>query len=76
MIITEKLAHLKLLLASMNVPEYYKDQTGDLTVADLRWLDRNLYMRNAEHPLYRETSIHIEQMLAEYGVKSLKLGRT
>jgi hypothetical protein len=38
---------LRMLLESMDVPEMRRDVSND---SNLRWLNRNLMVRNSEHP--------------------------
>ena len=51
---------LRLLISTMDVPEGRKT---NITVQDIRWLSRNLGVRNSQHPDFSEAMNIINSIL-------------
>lgn len=49
------------ILDTMDIPKMRKDVTD---VSNLRWLSRNMFIRNIEHPRFVEASRMVDEALA------------
>ena len=49
------------ILSTMDIPSMRRD-TGD--ISNLRWLNRNVGIKNAQHPQFRELRSILNQFLA------------
>lgn len=47
--IERKMSALSTILNTMNVPDFRKDVTR---MSNIRWLNRNLRIQNADHPMF------------------------
>lgn len=77
-VFARKLSALKMLLQPFDIPESRRE----LTSANIRWLSRNLAVRNKDNPMF-ETAINLIKWLLKndrskerdiIGFKSVKIG--
>jgi hypothetical protein len=57
---------LKDILSTMNVPEMRRDISN---ASNLRWLSRNIFINNPDHPRLYEALRIIERLLIMKGVR-------
>ena len=50
--ISKRQSAVETMLNQMDVPELRKDTTN---ISNIRWLQRNLAVRNSDHPMFRTT---------------------
>ena len=51
--VERKMSDLSTILNTMNVPDFRKDVTR---MSNIRWLNRNLRIQNADHPMFDAAS--------------------
>lgn len=71
LLMNEKIERLKTLLSDMDIPPARRTAEALQSSQDLRWLDRNMFSRNQQHPHFREASALIAELLSLAGQRSI-----
>ncbi len=67
----EKIDRLKAILSEMDIPSARRTDEALQSLQDLRWLDRNMFSRNQQHPHFSEASRLIAELLSNSGQRSI-----
>jgi len=65
--ITEERSRLVELLSRMDIPDGRRSPEGVLEAQHLRWLTRNMFIRNRQHPDFKEAEQLLRKLLQAGG---------